>query len=76
MIEVWETLLPRPRDVFPIEGGGLRVLGELHSKHRLTATEFVTPYEQRLVMRDGVLFRARMSIGEGLVRSREGAHAE
>jgi ketosteroid isomerase-like protein len=77
IVEVWETLLPKPRDVFPVGRGGLRVLGALHSKHRLTATELVTPYEQRLEMRDGLLYRARMSIGEGIhIESHEGTHAE
>jgi ketosteroid isomerase-like protein len=76
IVEVWESLLPQPRDVFLLEGGELRVLGELHSKHRLTATEVVTPYEQRLETRDGLLYRAKMSIGEGLDQSPERARAE
>jgi ketosteroid isomerase-like protein len=76
IIEVWEYLQPTARDIIPLEVG-YRVHGELHSKHRLTATEVVTPYEQQMKVRDGLLYRARMSIGEGLgSESREGARAE
>jgi ketosteroid isomerase-like protein len=76
IVEVWEYLWPETRDVFPLEGG-YRVLGVLHSKHRLTAAEVATPYEQYFELRDGLLYRARMSIGEGLpTGSRESARAE
>jgi len=76
IVEVWEYLRPTARDVVPIEGDGYRVRGELHSKHRFTAAEVVTPYEQQIEVRDGLLFRARMSIGEGLIGSVERARAE
>ena len=76
IVEVWEYLRPETRDVFPLEGG-YRILGVLHTKHRLTAAEVATPYEQRFELRDGLLYRARMSIGEGLpTGSREGTRAE
>jgi ketosteroid isomerase-like protein len=76
IVEVWEYLRPTARDVIPVDRG-YRVRGELHSKHRLVATEVVTPYEQEIEVRDGLLYRARMSIGEGLpTGSRESARAE
>jgi ketosteroid isomerase-like protein len=76
IVEVWEYLRPETRDLIPLEGG-YRVHGILHSKHRLTAAEVATPYEQHFALRDGLLYRARMSIGEGLpTESWEGTRAE
>ncbi len=76
IVEVWEYLRPETRDVIPLDGG-YRVRGVLHSKHRLTAAEVATPYEQHFELRDGLLYRARMSIGEGLpTESRERTRAE
>jgi ketosteroid isomerase-like protein len=72
LIEPWEYMRPQTRDAFPLEDGGFLIRGDLHTKHRATAAEVVTPYEQRFQMRDGLLFRASMSFGAAEV----GAHAE
>ena len=37
--------------------------GELHCKHAATQNEIVEQYEQRLEIRDGLMTKARMTIG-------------
>jgi ketosteroid isomerase-like protein len=68
IVEVWEYIWPETRDVIPSETG-YRVFGVLHTKHRLTAAEVATTYEQHFEVRDGLIYRARMTIGEGLFQS-------
>ena len=63
LVDAWEYMQPRSRDVVPGPAGTFHVRGELHSKHRATEAEVVTPYEQALEVKNGMLFRGRMSLG-------------
>ena len=42
--------------------------GELQAKHRTVTTEIVTPYVQRLELKDGLLARGEMVQGPGVHR--------
>jgi ketosteroid isomerase-like protein len=62
LVEPWEYIRPQPRS-YETRGDVLLVRGELHSKHREAEAVVVTPYEQRIEVRDGLLYRCRMAIG-------------
>jgi hypothetical protein len=44
-------------------GGAFLITGELHAKHRTSDAEVVTPYQQRLEVRDGLFVKGRMNMG-------------
>lgn len=61
--EGWEYMRPVPTEIREVEPGVYFIRGELHSKHTGTENEIVSPYEQRLEIRDGLMARGRMTIG-------------
>jgi ketosteroid isomerase-like protein len=65
ILEPWEHFRPVAYDVRDVGGGVLPIRGELHAKHKASATEIVTPYEQRVALEDGLLARGEMVQGAG-----------
>ena len=65
ILETWEYMRPVPREVRELGDGVLMVQGELYAKHRDAATEIVTPYAQRLRVRDGLLVAGEMVTASG-----------
>jgi ketosteroid isomerase-like protein len=63
IVDTWEYLRAEPREVTDLGHDRYLVRGDLHSKHQTTETEFVTPYVQALVFRDGLLQKGRMNAG-------------
>jgi ketosteroid isomerase-like protein len=63
IFEGWEYMRPEPSEVQEPDPGVLVVRGRLHTKHSSTENEIVSPYEQRLEIRDGLLSKGRMVIG-------------
>jgi ketosteroid isomerase-like protein len=64
ILEPWEYIRTHPHDVSRLEDGSYLVQGELRSKHAISDAEVVTPYEQRLEFRDGLLAKGSMTLGE------------
>jgi ketosteroid isomerase-like protein len=60
ILEAWESLQPESHEIKQIGEGTYLVRGELRVKHALSATEVVTPFEQHLELRDGVVVKGRM----------------
>jgi ketosteroid isomerase-like protein len=65
ILEPWEHFRLVAHDVRDVGGGVLLIRGELHAKHKASATEIVTPYEQRVELQGGVLARGEMVQGAG-----------
>jgi ketosteroid isomerase-like protein len=65
ILEPWDYLRPVPRELQDVGGGVFMIRGDLHAKHGATATEIVTPYEQRIEVRDGLLVKGEMVTGAG-----------
>jgi ketosteroid isomerase-like protein len=64
VIEPWEYLRAVPQEIREVGPSTYRVRGDLHAKHATSATELVTPYEQRLEIQDGLLVKGQMVTGE------------
>ena len=65
IIEPWEHFRPVAHDVRDVGGGVLVISGEMHVKHKASATEIVTPYEQRVELQSGLLARGETVQGMG-----------
>jgi ketosteroid isomerase-like protein len=63
LLEGWEYMRPSPNEIREIESGVYDIRGELHSKHAATENVIVSPYEQRLEIRDGLMVWCRMLVG-------------
>jgi ketosteroid isomerase-like protein len=61
VVEPWVYLRAEPTTIEDLGDGRYLVRGELHAKHAATAAEIVSPYEQQLEFRDGVLVRGQMT---------------
>jgi len=61
IVEPWAYLRPEPSRIEEVGDGEYRIQGELHAKHADTAAEILSPYEQHVEMRDGLLVTARMT---------------
>jgi uncharacterized protein len=68
ILEVWESLQAEPREIRELGEGAYLVRGELRGKHAGSATEVVSPYEQLLELRDGLLVTGRMASGGNRLR--------
>ena len=68
ILEPWEYLRPVPEEIRDVGDGVLVVKGELHTKHKATAAEIVTPYAQRIETRDGLLAKGTMVQGPEAAR--------
>jgi ketosteroid isomerase-like protein len=66
IVAAWEHMRAEPGEISRLDDGAYLVRGELHAKHATSSTEIVTPYEQRLAFRDGLLAEGRMVTGQGL----------
>jgi ketosteroid isomerase-like protein len=65
IIEPWEYMRPTPHEIRDLGRGVFAIRGELQAKHGAAETEIVTPYEQRVELRDGLLARGEMVSGPG-----------
>lgn len=63
ILEPWEYLRPEPDDIRVLEDGSLLVTGHLRAKHATSEQVVVASYEQRLVLREGLLVHGRMTTG-------------
>lgn len=61
IIETWEHMRAVPVEIRDVGGGVYLVRGNLHVKHLISETELVSPYEQHLELREGVVVRGRMT---------------
>ena len=68
IVDAWESLRAEERELRDLGDGRYLVKGVLRAKHRTTQTEFDTPYEQLIVLRDGLLVFGRMVSEQGLAR--------
>jgi ketosteroid isomerase-like protein len=58
--ETWEYLRPVQHELSELAPGTYHVRGALHVKHLTSEVEMVTPYEQRIEVRDGLVTKGRM----------------
>jgi ketosteroid isomerase-like protein len=65
ILEPWEYIRATPSEVRDVGDGVFVIEGELQAKHRAATTEIVTPYVQRLELKDGLLARGEMVAGFG-----------
>jgi ketosteroid isomerase-like protein len=63
IIEPWEHLRVQADQIRMLEDGSFLLTGHLRAKHATSETVVVSPYEQKLETRDGLLFRGRMTSG-------------
>jgi ketosteroid isomerase-like protein len=63
IVEPWESLRTEPQRIDELGDGVYLVTGDLRTKHSESATEFVTPYEQRLEIKSGLVERGGMKTG-------------
>jgi ketosteroid isomerase-like protein len=74
ILEPWDYLRAAPDEVREVGGGVLVVRGNLHTKHKAAPTEIVTPYAQRIEIRDGLLARGEMVQGPKAALLVSGSH--
>jgi ketosteroid isomerase-like protein len=60
IIEPWEYMRALPLEIQEVAPSTYQVQGELHAKHRTSAVEIVTRYEQELEIKDELLVKGRM----------------
>lgn len=63
IVEPWERMCPRVLEMRDVTDHAVMIKGELRVKHGAMATEIVTPYEQLVEVRSGLLFRGEMVTG-------------
>jgi ketosteroid isomerase-like protein len=64
ILDAWEYMRVEPDEIRDLGDGRFLVRGSLRAKHRATQSELDTPYEQRFDVRDGLLTRGRMTVGQ------------
>jgi ketosteroid isomerase-like protein len=74
IVEPWESLRPVPLEIRDLGEGRYDIKGELRAKHSTSSTPVVSPYFQRVEIRDGLLVKAQMTTGSD--RLRESANVE
>ena len=65
ILEPWEYIRMAPDGVRELGAGLVLVEGEMHAKHQDVETPIVTPYLQRIEIRDGLLLAGDMVQGSG-----------
>jgi len=63
IIDTWEYMRAEPGAITLREDGSYMVTGDLHAKHPASATVIVTPFEQSLRFRDGLIVHGTMVSG-------------
>jgi ketosteroid isomerase-like protein len=63
IVEPWEYMRVEPKEIQRTDEGVFHISGKMLSKHATTEAEILTPYEQRLEFKDGLLIRAQMTFG-------------
>ena len=63
IMEPWERMWLEPTESARLGPGTYLLKGQLHAKHATSSSELVTPYEQRLEIRGGLLVKVRMVTG-------------
>jgi ketosteroid isomerase-like protein len=64
ILEPWEHMRLETRELRELEDGTYLIRGELHFKHRTSDVEVRTSYEQRIQIRDGLLVKGTMTMGQ------------
>ena len=62
ILEPWQYMRLESVEVNELEHGAYLVKGEIRAKHRTSDLEVVTPYEQRLEIRDALLVKGRVTM--------------
>jgi ketosteroid isomerase-like protein len=65
ILEPWVSFRAVPAEVREVAPGVVEVEGELHAQHGGVEAELVTPYAQRLELRNDLLVRGVMVTGSG-----------
>jgi ketosteroid isomerase-like protein len=76
ILEPWQYMRAEPDEIRDLGGGSYRVSGRLHAKHATSSTEIASPYVQLIEMRDGRLFRGKMTTGGDRAREPESLEGE
>jgi ketosteroid isomerase-like protein len=76
ILEPWEYLVAEPDEIRDLGGGAYRVAGRLRAKHATSSTEIVSPYVQRIEIRDGLLVEGKMTTGGEGPREPQGIEGE
>lgn len=63
ILEPWEYMRPEPEEIRDVGEGRYLLHGRLRAKHVEADSEIVTPYEQEVEFRDGLLRKSRISAG-------------